>query len=92
MTPTLFPLPEPTETKLERAKREHYIWTQYCSSDPIERRWLAAMLPDEQWFSKSEMCKIEFVIEHDEQVCEFAATEADAVIAVARKQNIALTL
>ena len=89
---TLFPLPERNETRLERAKREHCIWTQYCSSDPIERSWLAAKLPAEQWQSNSEMFKIEWVIEHDEEACEYAETEADAVIKLGKRFGLKITL
>jgi len=89
-TPNLFDLPEPKPTRLEQAKQAHRIWTQYCSSDPVERRWLAARLPMEQWLSNSEMFKIEWVIEHDEQACAYAATEADAVIECARINGIRL--
>ncbi len=46
MTPTLFPMPPRQETRLERLKREHRIWTHYSWAMPEEEgRWCALLLP-----------------------------------------------
>lgn len=94
MTPTLFQLPEPEETKLELAKREHHIWTDYCAhyEEPSER-WMAVKFENAQELAQAMEYISRYCVRYDEAgLMATGETEADAVIAVARKQNIALTL
>ena len=90
-TDTLFDLPPPQETRLEKIKRENGIWTHHAKV-PVDP-WTAWLLPDisndaEFMEQVSRYCRM-----HDESGhIGYGDTEADAVSQLCKQMNIPCVL
>lgn len=90
---TLFPLPERNETRLERAKREHCIWTHRSKHLEREQSWMAVKFDcDEDVLQAVELLGSEGRLYDESGLTAEGATEAEAVIKLAKQLAIHITL
>ena len=90
---TLFPLPERNETRLERAKREHCIWTHYCYTYDPEDTWMAVKFDNAEELAEplktySSNCRIYA----ESGRTAGGKTEAEAVINLGKQCGLKITL
>lgn len=90
---TLFPLPERNETRLERAKREHCIWTHRSKHLEREHAWMAVKFDcDEDVLQAVELLGSECRLYDESGLTAEGATEAEAVIKLAKQCGLKITL
>ena len=90
---TLFPMPERNETRLEKAKREHHIWTHYSEHMEPDERWIAIKFEDART-AEDPWHKIMSHIGYYEEsgLTGVGATEEAAVLECGRKVGLHITL
>ena len=90
---TLFEMPPAQETKLERVKREHHIYTHFSKHMEVGSQWFAMKLASAEEVAQAPEIISRLIRRYDESglVAE-GETEVDAVIQLAKQTGLIVTL